>query len=455
MFDTVTSSVKTNNAFIALNRFGYGAKEGELNQAVKNPKQWIIEQLQPIAFDNRLPHSNDIFLDHEKYIKEKKHLKKQNNANQKSNSMLNNMARTNMRLMSADTINKAITSSNSVSWRLLDFFSNHFSVTGNSRLMSGLSSTLEREAIAPNLLGKFEDLLLAVEQHPAMLIYLNNERSFGPNSTISKKRNKGLNENLAREILELHTLGVKSSYTQFDVIELAKGISGWSVFNPSKERSVGFTFRSNGHEPGIRKLLGISYPSGGIAQGEQMLRDIAVNPATAKHVCYKLAHHFVSETPSKKLLNIMENTWKHSGGNIKQVMVSLFNSDEAWLDTPQKFKTPREFVISAFRALGTIPPKDKMLLDSMATLGQKPFNAGSPAGYSDSENDWLGASALMARIDWSVKLSSFRSKINAEEIMHIALALPPTTHTYKSVIRAESRQQALTLLLMSPEFQRR
>ncbi|XQW86840.1 DUF1800 domain-containing protein [Thalassotalea piscium] len=454
MLDNVTSSVCENNAIIALNRFGYGAKAGELNQAVKNPKQWIIQQLQPIAFDNRFPHSNDIFLDHEKFKKAKKRLKQQKNTNQAKNPVLKNMARKNMNLMSADTLNKAISSSNSVSWRLLDFFSNHFSVTANGPLMTGLSATLEREAIAPNLLGKFEDLLLAVEQHPAMLIYLNNERSFGPNAKISKKKNKGLNENLAREILELHTLGVNSGYTQSDVIELAKGISGWSVFNPSKERSVGFTFRSNGHEPGTRKLLGISYPAGGIAQGEKMLRDIAVNPATAKHICYKLAHHFVSETPSETLLNDMENTWKLSGGDIKQVMISLFNSDEAWLETPQKFKTPREFVISSFRALGKTP-KDKMLLASLAMLGQKPFNAGSPDGYSDSEKDWLGASALMARIDWSVKLSSFREHINAEKIMHTALALPSTAHTYKSVIRAETRPQALTLLLMSPEFQRR
>ena len=181
-------------------------------------------------------------------------------------------------------------------------------MTANGRLMAGLSATLEREAIAPNLFGNFESMLLAVEQHPAMLIYLNNEKSFGPNSRISKRHKKGLNENLAREILELHTLGVNGGYLQEDVIELAKAITGWSVFNPQKERNTGFTFRKNGHEPGTRILLGKRYPNEGIEQGENMLRDLAMNPATVKYICYKLAHHFVGEAPLQSLLNNMENT---------------------------------------------------------------------------------------------------------------------------------------------------
>jgi len=202
-------------------------------------------------------------------------------------------------------------------------------------------------------------------------------------------------------------------------------------------------------------LLGKNYPEGGIAQGEQMLRDLAVNPVTAKYLCYKLAHHFVSETPSKSLLTTMENTWLKTRGNIRAVMLSLFESEEAWLESPQKFKTPREFVISTLRALGSSKINDKALFSSVMMLGQQPFNAGSPAGYSDSQKDWLGASALMARIDWSVKASSYRKKVNAEKIMNASLGLKVNDHTYQSVMRAESRQQALTLLLMSPEFQRR
>ncbi|TYK65538.1 DUF1800 domain-containing protein [Colwellia echini] len=486
-----------NKAQIAVNRFGYGAREGELLQAESNPKQWIIGQLQPITFNDDFPSSEQIFLQHEQYKIERNRLKNLEQMNQsgESTSMsmqersmaenaissknlavdnnmqnLKSMARKNMRAMSANTIKQAISSSNSVSWRLLDLFSNHFSVTANGRLMSGLSATLEREAIAPNMLGKFADLLLAVEQHPAMLIYLNNEKSIGPNSRFGKKsiskknqlnktntqnKPKGINENLAREILELHTLGVNGGYSQVDVIELAKGISGWTVLNPSKTKDTGFTFNAKWHEPGVRYLLGKHYPDDGVAQGEKMLRDIAANPATAKYVCYKLAHHFVSEKPSKALLTSMEMTWQQTDGDIKQVMIAMFNNDDAWLDTPQKFKTPREFIISTGRAFDASKVKDNLILGSMKALGQMPFQAGSPAGYSDNESDWLGASALMARIDWSVKLSAFQKNINVEKTMQTALALAPTSHTYQSIIRAESREQALTLLLMSPEFQRR
>jgi uncharacterized protein (DUF1800 family) len=321
--------------------------------------------------------------------------------------------------------------------------------------MVGLSGTLEREAIAPNLLGSFEDLLLAVEQHPAMLIYLNNEKSFGPNSRIAKKRKIGLNENLAREIMELHTLGVDGGYSQGDVIELAKGITGWSVKNPIKERSAGFIFRPYAHEPGSRNLLGKEYGQKGIAQGQQMLRDLAMHPATAKYVCFKLAHHFVAENPPASLLNKMEMTWMKTGGNLKQVMVSLFSADEAWSASVQKFKTPREFIISTNRAIALKNIKPKALYNSLVSLGQQPFNAGSPAGFSDDESDWLGASALMARIDWSTMVSGYLKRSNAEKLMTVALGDSVSQHTYQSVMRAESRQQAMTLLLMSPEFQRR
>ncbi|MDP7591127.1 MAG: DUF1800 domain-containing protein [Litorilituus sp.] len=454
------SSYNTSKENIAVNRFGYGARGDELEQAKKDPKGWIKSQLLPISFSASIGNSSDVFIEHAKYLKQKKQFKKQGKKqiSQKNTKKFNeskNYSRNLLRNLTSDTLKQAIHSSHSISWRLLDFFSNHFSVSANGRLMVGLSATLEREAIAPNLLGQFEEMLLAVEQHPAMLFYLNNEKSFGPNSRMAKKRNKGLNENLAREILELHTLGVNGIYKQADVIELAKAITGWSVKNPQKERSGGFIFRGYGHEPGIRTLLGKRYSQKGIAQGRQMLKDLAIHPDTAKYICYKLAHHFVAESPSQALLDAMVGTWLESKGNIKQVMVTMFDVDEAWLDTPQKFKTPREFVISSFRALEIKKTNKKALLNSLATLGQQPFNAGSPAGFSDDVDDWLGASALMFRIDWASMVSGYRKNINAEKVMSVALGENVSEHTFQSVMRAESRQQSLTLLLMSPEFQRR
>lgn len=448
MFENAILSAVVSRTSIAVNRFGYGAREDELKRAQQNPEEWIAERLQAISFDESLPHSNDIFIEHAKYQQQKKN-------KQPISKAAKSYARNTLRNMSFDTLNQAIHSPNSVSWRLLDFFSNHFSVSANGRLMVGLSATLEREAIAPNLLGNFEDMLLAVEQHPAMLIYLNNEKSFGPNSRLAKKRKKGLNENLAREILELHTLGVNGGYSQNDVIELSKGITGWSVKNPIKETGAGFVFRKNAHEPGTRRFLGKNYPQKGIEQGKVMLRDLAMHSATVKYVCYKLAHHFVAENPPISLLDKMENTWIATQGNIKQVMYSLFNADEAWIESFQKFKTPREFVISSYRALAPTKVTDKALLAVLTNLGQQPFNAGSPAGYSDDISDWLGASALMIRIDWSTMISSYRKNIDIEKLMAVVFDESVSEHTYQMIMRAESRQQAFALLLLSPEFQRR
>lgn len=461
MSENSMSSTIISRANIAVNRFGYGARGDELELAEPDPKKWLIDRLLPISFGTSEPHSDDILIEHAKYRQEKMQQKRKQSNNSQAdtirvnNKMTQNRARHALRSMSADTIQRAIASSNSVSWRLLDFFSNHFSVSANGQLMIGLAATLEREAIAPNLFGNFEDMLLAVEQHPAMLIYLNNERSFGANSKMAKRRKVGLNENLAREILELHTLGVDGGYSQEDIIELAKGITGWSVVHSNRESGVGFTFLSSGHEPGIRTLLGKKYAQQGITQGREMLSDLAIHPRTAKYVCYKLAHHFVSENPPVSLLDKMEATWLRTGGNIKEVMLSVFNADEAWLNTAQKFKTPREFVISTARALASTKLRDNVLLGALHNLGQEPFKAGSPAGYSDDANDWLGASALMARVDWSTMVLGRYKRVDSEKVMNLALGNSVSKLTYHSVLRAESRQQSMTLLLMSPEFQRR
>ncbi len=449
---------------IAVNRFGYGARGDELTQAKYNPKQWVISQLLPVSFNESLPNSHAIFIAHGKFVQAKKQqkmlAKKASSSQAKSNNntefkKLKKVAHTAFRDLCADTINQAISSSHSVSWRLFDFFSNHFSVSTSGQLMGGLAATLEREAIAPHLLGDFSDMLLAVEQHPAMLIYLNNEKSFGPNSRMAKKRKVGLNENLAREIMELHTLGVDGGYSQEDVIELAKGITGWSVKRPKRDHGTGFIFRAYGHEPGTRTLLGKRYSQKMAVQGGQMLGDLAMHPNTARHVCRKLVHHFVSEKAPESLINKMQNTWLENNGNINKVMQTLFSADEAWLDDMQKFKTPREFVISTYRALAPKVVKSKMLLYSLDNLGQKPFNAGSPAGYSDDESDWLGASALMARIEWSTLISGQFKRISSEKMMATAFGKSTSKNTYQLVMRAESRQQSRILFLMSPEFQRR
>ena len=453
-----------NKAVVATNRFGLGAKGNENAQATTAPKMWLLSQLKTLKYNTKLADSSQILtmLSDFRLLKKQEKIKDKNTVKDTGKAISEPISsqikaqrkeqRSIYKALVADSFNHLLTADNSLSWRLLDFFSNHFSVSAQGPL-SVLAPTLEREAIAPNLLGNFEQLLGSVIKHPAMLLYLNNERSFGPNSRLGK-RGKGLNENLAREILELHTLGVKGPYDQNDVIELAKGISGWSITNPAKEKATGFTFRSRGHEPGKRTLLSKEYSDTGIQQGEAMLVDLARHPSTAQFMCFKLVRHFVSDNPDPKLVSALEKTWLATNGNIKAVMSTLINNDLAWQSELTKFKTPREFVVSVYRALGVRNIKPKSVLFILTTLGQAPFKAGSPAGYADVQESWNGANALMAKIEW-VNLLVQKKRYNAEDIMTRTLQLAPTDKTYKHVLRAESRQVALTLLLLSPEFLRR
>jgi len=439
----------TLKAAIAVNRFGYGARPGEVNEASKDPERWLINQLKPVQFSQSLPDSSEIAT---KIKALRKKIKKEKKSAE-SKSAERKYYRETIRSLTADGITQAILSDNSINWRLLDFFSNHFSVTAQGKIKA-LAPTLEREAIAPNLYGNFEDLLLAVIQHPVMLLYLNNESSFGPQSRFGQKKNKGMNENLAREILELHTLGVNGGYLQQDVTELARAITGWGINNPKRNDGIGFFYRQYGHQPGRRVLLGKKYPDTGVKQGEHMLKDLARHPSTANYVCNKLAHHFISDEPDPVLVKKLVNTWTKTNGNIREVMISMIRAEESWHETSEKFKTPREFVISAYRAVGRKKLKPQNLLGSMTRLGQQPFNAGSPAGFSDEQKDWDGSSALMKRIDWSMLVSG-QMKGNVKKLMTRTLSDAVSENTFNRVSRAESRKQAYTLLLMSPEFQRR
>jgi uncharacterized protein (DUF1800 family) len=446
-------------ASIATNRFGLGAKPNEIAHATLDPKNWLLAQLNTkplLKFDESLPNSAKIGIKLAQLRKEKRALKKQSKTNlskTQSQPAGKKYHRQIMRKLTTDTLKQSILSDNSLNWRLLDFFSNHFSVSTKSPIMAAIGPSLEREAIANNLLGKFEDMLLAVVKHPAMIIYLNNEKSFGENSRAGIK-GKGLNENLVREILELHTMGINSGYSQTDVIELAKGITGWSVARPKKDKHSGFKFRAYGHEPGARKLLNKTYKNNGLGQGEAMLLDLARRPETAAHLCNKLVSHFIQDIPEPKLVDKMVKTWMKTQGDIKQVIISMINAPESWQNTPQKFKTPREHLVSTYRALGKNKFNDRSLYSSLFNLGQKPLNAGSPTGYSDFQQDWNGASALMTRIDWASKISA---KFNGDtkSVMKSALGESISEHTKQMVTRAESKKQAATLLILSPEFIRR
>ncbi|GFD68587.1 DUF1800 family protein [Alteromonas sp. KUL106] len=431
------------NGAIATNRFGLGATPLEIEKASESPIEYVLAQMKPISFD-KVYSSQSIAL-------KMQHFRK--GTSEASKDEARKFRQATYRQLSLATLNNAISSKQPFMWRLLDFFSNHFSVTAQGAYLTAISPTLEREAIAPNLLGKFSDMLLSVSRHPAMLIYLNNEKSYGKNSQLGKK-GKGLNENLAREILELHTLGVKGGFTQSDVLALANGISGWSIRVPQIAEPELFYFRKAGHEPNEQTLLGHLFSQKDEKQGEAMLRYIAAQPATAKFISEKLVKHFVSDTPPPALLEQVQQTWLKTEGDLKAVYHALVTHPHAWFDTLEKFKTPREFLISTYRGIGLSSIKEGFAMRSLTEMGQAPFKAGSPAGYEDSEDFWNSGYGLIARANW---LTSLRINLEFEipELANRLLGSTLSEHTRMLVSRAESRERAFALLFMSPEFMRR
>ncbi|MCG8375378.1 MAG: DUF1800 domain-containing protein, partial [Chlorobiales bacterium] len=376
-------------------------------KSLTSPKQWLADQLKPLQYENDSWTSEKAIQELSTFYQEKKNQKK---AGKETTSTMTGRKRiVNKSILTAvDTVVHAIKTELSFQARLLDFFSNHFSVSSNNLKMQALAPTLEREAIAPRLSGSFADLLIAVESHPAMITYLNNEQSAGPDSWLGKrKKHRGINENLAREILELHTLGVDGGYTQKDVGQLALAITGWSVGTPGRGEFPGFKFRNALHQPGHKMVMGKTYSQTGVEQGKHILQDIAVHPSTARFVSFKLARHFIADHPHEKLVKDISDTWLASGGDIPTVVTHLIDHPLSWLKEQRKFKTPREFVISSCRACGKRSGNRMGLFTSLVTLGQRPFNAGSPAGYGDTRDEWDGGEALIKRIEWADKFSSY------------------------------------------------
>jgi uncharacterized protein (DUF1800 family) len=473
--------------YIAMNRFGYGADRKSVKalartSSLKDAQNWLLRQLTPYQLPAHSWSSAESITAYYHYkIQEKSEKESGAKQTQMMQSQSNEMAMENYKVTRKGLIESSkslaqqtalanINHEQVLQSRLLDFFSNHFSVSRANLAMTLIAPTLEVEAIAPNLTGHFSDMLKAVTQHPAMLLYLNNQQSVGPNSKLAvrqakkkQKKVRGLNENLAREILELHTLGVGSGYTQDDVIELAKAITGWSLGSVKKSETPGFKFKKQANEPGTRKVLGKTYPmpkaKAENEQGLRILHDLAEHAATAKHLSYKLAKHFIADTPSPALVNSMQSTWMKSKGHIPSVMETLIQHKDSWQIGSQKLKTPREFVISACRACGVNKPSPN-LYNTLEILGHGLFNAGSPAGYGDDQNTWLGASALNSRIEWANHFASVitkrkGSKREPADLANFALGPLLNSDTLTYIKRAESKQQALALLLMSPDFQRR
>ena len=356
--------------------------------------------------------------------------------------------------------------------RLVHFWSNHFAVSADKLPVIGLAGLLEFEAVRPHVLGRFRDMLLAVEQHPAMLLYLDQAQSIGPASPAGRlaerfgRQRRGLNENLAREVLELHTLGVDGGYGQADVTELARALTGWTVSGLARgpaRRFVGssgvpgsFHFAQAIHEPGTRNILARRYDQSGEAQARAVLDDLAAHPATARHLATKLARHFAGDDPPPAMVERLSRAYLRSSGDLPTVYRAIIDSPEAWAPAPIKFRTPWEWSIAALRAVGARQLEGAAAGGLLGQLGQPVWRPGSPAGYDDVAASWTGPDALMRRVEAAERIAGRTGElVDARALAPRLLPGMLSQPTAQAIARAESPVQGLALLLVAPEFLRR
>jgi uncharacterized protein (DUF1800 family) len=463
---------------IATNRFGLGARPGELDQAAGDPKGWLAQQTKgtrPVPAEvAALPTSAAVFRVYEQSRQQQQETKRDaataSDEEVKKKFMAVRKAVAPIYLdQVAARYATAVKSNESFRERLVHFWTNHFAVSADKPQVAALAATLENEAIRPNLAGSFCDLLLAVESHPAMILYLDNQASIGGNSQAAKRferraaangRKVGINENLAREILELHTLGVNGGYTQADVTSFARVLTGWSIGSdrgPIAAGEVGkFTFRENAHEPGAQTILGKRYAESGEGQARAVLQDLAKHQATATHIATKLVRHFVGDDPPPDAVDRVAKVFRDTSGKLSEVHQSLIDLAPAWRPDFIKYKTPHEFVVSTLRSVDVVPAKPQQVFASFQLLGQRPFTPGSPAGWPDTAAQWDGPDALLKRIEWATQFGErVGAKVKPLEVAAASLGQSLSERTRVAISRAASAAQGVTLLLASPEFMRR
>ena len=362
---------------------------------------------------------------------------------------------------------RAIYSSRQLAELMDDFWYNHFNVFIDKGADKTLVTSYERDAIRPNIFGSFRQILQATAQSPAMLYYLDNWESVAPDTAVKQgaKRKRGLNENYARELLELHTLGVDGGYTQQDIIEVARCFTGWTIRQP--RQGGDFFYNDRVHDKGAKTVLGVTIPvGGGKEDAEKVLDILAKHPSTARFISRKLAMRFVADDPPQSLLDRMSKTFLASNGNIREVMKAMIASPEFSSQGAfrSKIKTPFEMTVSAIRATDANVETATVIAQRLNELGEPLYKKVEPTGYPSRNAEWMNSSALLGRMNFALALT--QGKLNGIKVapdgLKITLATPLSATTKETIAKAlegqpENQQPALAsgLLLGSPEFQRR
>lgn len=468
---------------IAATRFGLGARAGEIGDAASDPRGWLKQQIRPDAAvlpAGDLKSSEQIFAERTADYSMAGGLRPAGGAVDEETQRavrqrIQREAREGLQREVEARARHAATTPDSFAERWFRFWSNHFTVAARNAQMIGLVGPYEREAIRPHVFGSFASLLGHAVLHSSMLVYLDAARSIGPSTLAAQRRDVGLNENLAREVLELHTLGVGTGYSQEDIIEFAKALTGWTVSGPQTARIAAAGRGGRGgrgqapaldpgkvvfveilHEPGARTVLGERYGGEAKQQAAVILDDLALHPATARHVATKLARHFVADVPPASTVARLEDVFLQTRGDLSELARAIVDLDEAWEPEQRKFKAPEELLVSAARAAGPQAAFGGAQRQVYTSLAQAPFSAPSPAGWPDDTETWSGADAVKKRLEWanaaSRRMARGRSPL---DFLDAALGDLVSPRTRQAVSRAESAEQGLTLALMSPEFQRR
>ncbi len=429
-----------------LNRLGYGPKPGDVERVKQmGVERYIDSQLHPESIPvpqdltDRLAALDTVKWSAGESLREFNELRKEvrnedEGAKQKRRQMYGKMSRE-----AADArLLRAIDSPRQLEEVMVEFWFNHFNVFSGKGVDRALITSYERDAIRPYAMGSFRDLLGATAHHPAMLFYLDNvvSTSSAYGDELAKRGSKGprgLNENYARELMELHTLGVDGGYTQKDVTELARMLTGWTYAPQRMARfNENFTFDPRRHDQGTKTWLGRTVQPAGQREGEMALDVLAVHPSTAHHISFQLAQYFVSDNPPPALVERMAKTWIASNGDIRSVLKTLFTSAEfmAPENAGAKFKTPYQFVISAVRASGLPVTNVQPLLGTMTQLGMPLYGCQTPDGYKNTQEAWLNPDALTRRIAFATALGSGRLALASapvdlpQQAMSASAALP-------------------------------
>jgi uncharacterized protein (DUF1800 family) len=355
---------------------------------------------------------------------------------------------------------RAIESPRQLEEVMTDFWYNHFNVSTHKGISRVWAGNYEQTAIRPHAFGKFRDLLGATSRHPAMLHYLDNWQNTTPNPNPKAKNRGGLNENYARELMELHTLGVKGGYSQKDVTSLAQIFTGWGYLPANTKKGTPFTFYfdPNRHDSSPKILLGKPITGNGEQEVEQALDMLAKNPATAKFVSYKIAQRFVSDNPPAALVDRMKTRWLQTDGDIKAVMTTMLNSKEFWAPAAQrsKFKTPLEYVVSAARATGSNIEETKFLNGQLSGFGMPLYGCQTPDGYKNTREAWLNENSTIQRINFASHIANGRglsAKPQPINSANLDRAIGPyLSANTKTTIAASKVGLQSALMLGSPDF---